>query len=130
VTRQVCRAAGVLLALIGALGMAAPHLLGLNLTPRHDLILCVTGVAIAWAGWAGTSLARRLVCVGSGLFYAVLAALGVILPGVLGNLIGRPGLSSTELRPDTVLHLVLALVCLMLAVPKSSLDLETLPGGT
>jgi hypothetical protein len=117
--RLWCRGAAGLLIALGLSGLAAPGLLGLHLGAGHVLLLVATGAVAAGLGWKGGDAACRAACALAMLLYALLAAGGVLLPGVVGLLLGEPGLSSQELAPDVVLHAVVAGTALVGALAGS-----------
>ncbi len=106
--RTLCRWLGVVFLLAGAAGFVDPNLLGLHLTPIHNVIHIVSGLLLLYCGCAGSAAAARGLSLAFGSAYFLLGLLGFVAPGVVGSLLGHgPGLDARSLLPDNVLHLAL-----------------------
>jgi hypothetical protein len=94
--------------LAGAVGFVEPNLLGLHLTPTHNVIHLVSGLVLLYVGFAGSLEAARGLSLVFGSVYFLLGLLGFVAPGVVGSALGHgPGLDARALLPDNVLHLAL-----------------------
>jgi hypothetical protein len=106
--RTLCRLLGFVLLLAGAAGFAEPHLLGLHLTPIHNVIHVLSGLALLYVGFAASLEAARGMSLIFGSVYFLLGLLGFVAPGIVSTLLGHAlGLDAKSLLPDNLLHLVL-----------------------
>lgn len=85
--QNACIALGVAFLVVGVAGMAIPGLLGTHLSGLHNLIHFVSGFLALAFGLRSNSRPAMNFCFGFGTLYALL--------GVLGFVIGEPGISST-----------------------------------
>jgi hypothetical protein len=106
-TRTFCKVAGVVLLLVGLAGFAMPHLLGMHLTPIHNVVHLVSGAAALYMGMAGSAAGARTFCIAFGSVYLLLGVLGFVAPGVVAAIIGHPVTGSGDLAPDNIVHLLL-----------------------
>lgn len=67
---------GVLFILMGLTGFASNNLLGAHLTPAHNVIHLVSGIASLYFGVKGGTFAAKLFCLAFGAFYLSLAVIG------------------------------------------------------
>ena len=104
--QTICKVMGVVFLLAGVLGFAMPNLLGFHLTTVHNIIHIATGAVAAYLGFAGTYGAARTFCIAFGAVYLALGVLGFVAPGVVATVIGHPPVSSGELTPDNLFHIV------------------------
>jgi hypothetical protein len=74
--RTLCRLLGFVLLLAGAAGFAEPHLLGLHLTPVHNVIHVLSGLALLYVGFAASLEAVRGTSLVFGSVYFLLGLLG------------------------------------------------------
>lgn len=120
--RTLCKAAGVVLLILGLAGFAMPHMLGMHLTPIHNLVHLLTAAIALYLGFAGSPGAARSFCVVFGAVYLLLGVLGLLAPGAVAAIIGHPPVSGGELMPDNVVHLLLGAVFLGvgLTTPKTA----------
>lgn len=123
--QKICTTLGVAFLVIGVAGMAFPGFLGAHLSGVHNLIHFVSGFLALGIGLKGTSRSAQTFSFVFGSVYGLL--------GVLGFMIGEPGISSTphieidnnlwELIPgslelgtnDHVIHLLIGSVFLIAA---------------
>ena len=105
--RTFCRILGVATLLMGIAGFVDSHLMGFHLTPVHNMIHLATGLLASYCGFAAGYGACRTFCRVFAAIYGLVAALGFVAPGVLGQILGHPGLSARELMPDNLLHVVI-----------------------
>jgi len=119
--RLVCRIVGVALLVVGLAGFGSPTLLGLHLTPIHDIIHLLTALVALYVGFAATLTAARIFCLVFGAGYLLLAAAGITMPGLVASILGHPALTAHELTPDNAVHAVLgaALLVVGLRPPKT-----------
>ena len=110
--RTFCKILGIATLLMGVMGFVVPHFMGFHLTPVHNVIHLATGVIASWVGFGGTFAACRTFCKLFGVVYGLVALLGFVAPGLLGTILGHPGLSARELMPDNLLHVVITLASL------------------
>lgn len=104
--RTMCKVMGVAFLVAGLLGFPMPHLLGFHLTTIHNLIhLATAGVAL-YLGFAGTFSAARTFCIAFGAVYLALGVLGFVAPGLVATVLGHPPVTSGELLPDNLFHIV------------------------
>ena len=85
-TKTILYVLGAVLVLLGLLGFISDPVLGLfEVDMLHNLVHIVTGLALVWGGYVGGSQARSIAIV-LGVVYALIAVLGLVLPGnsVLG----------------------------------------------
>jgi hypothetical protein len=111
--RTYCRILGVAMLLAGVLGFVMPRLLGFHLTPVHNIIHLVTGALAAYLGFAGTYAGAQNFCRIFGVVYGLVALLGFVAPGLLGTILGHPGLSAGDLLPDNLFHVVVTVSALV-----------------
>ncbi len=119
--RLVCRVVGVALLAAGLAGFVSPTLLGLHLTPVHDIVHLLTGLVALYVGFAATLTAARIFCLVFGAAYLLLAVAGITMPGLVASMLGHAALTSRELTPDNAVHAVLgaALLVVGLRTPKT-----------
>jgi len=114
--KTLCKIMGVVLALVGVAGFASPHLLGMHLTPVHDVIHLLTAAIALYLGFAGSYPAARTFCLAFGAVYLLLGVLGFVAPGVVAALILHPPVSAGELTPDNAVHVLLGAAFLIVAL--------------
>jgi hypothetical protein len=104
--RTMCKVLGVAFLLAGLLGFPMPHLLGFHLTTVHNLIHLATAAVAVYFGFAGSSSAARTFCIAFGAVYLALGVLGFVAPGLVSTVLGHPPVTSGELVPDNLFHIV------------------------
>jgi uncharacterized membrane protein HdeD (DUF308 family) len=110
--KSVCRILGVVFLLVGIAGFAAPHLLGANLTPPHNLVHIVSGVVALYFGFAGSLSGAKVFCLLFGVVYLALGFLGMFVFGEPLDRMWHVG--PLELaKADHLIHILLGLVFLM-----------------
>jgi hypothetical protein len=119
--KTVCKIVGVVLLLVGVAGFAMPHLLGMHLTPIHDVIHLATAVVALYLGFAGSYRAARTFCIAFGAVYLALGVLGFVAPGVVTAVIGHPAVPAGELAPDNAVHVLLGAVLLIVGLTSTRL---------
>jgi hypothetical protein len=119
--KTLCKILGVVLFLVGVLGFASPNLLGMHLTPIHNIVHLLTAIIALYLGFAGSAQGARTFCVVFGLIYLILGILGFVAPGVVASIIGHRGeLGSGDLTPDNAVHLLLGLTFLIVGAMKGT----------
>jgi Domain of unknown function (DUF4383) len=108
--KTVCKIMGVVLLLAGIGGFFAPHLLGANLSPTHNLVHLVSGALALYFGFAGSLSGAKGFCLVFGVLYLVLGFLGLFI-------LGNPGMDRAwkigplELaRVDHLIHILLGVI--------------------
>jgi hypothetical protein len=115
--KTLCKIIGVVLAVVGVAGFAMPHLLGMHLTPIHNVVHLLTAAIALYLGFAGSYEAARTFTLVFGAVYLLLGILGFVAPGVVAAVIGHAGpVSAGELMPDNAVHVLLGLVLLIVAL--------------
>lgn len=111
--KTLCKILGVVLLIVGLAGFAMPNLLGLHLTPIHNIVHLLTAAIALYLGFAGSPEGAKTFCVVFGAIYLLLGILGFAAPGVVASIIRHPGpVSSGDLTPDNAVHLLLGIVFL------------------
>ena len=106
--RKVCMILGAVLLIVGILGFAQPRLLGMHLTPVHNVIHLVSGGAALYLAQNGSRGSVRQFCLVFGGLYLSLAVLGVMAPDVVSAMLGHDAhLNARALGPDNVVHILL-----------------------
>jgi hypothetical protein len=117
---------GAIFIIVGLAGFAAPDLMGMHLSPAHNIVHLVSGVLALYFGLAGTYAAARSFCILFGAVYGLL--------GLLGFLMGSPG-PHRELaiipdqlvlgRMDHIIHLVLGALFIIGGLVRPAVRAET-----
>jgi len=111
--KTLCKILGVVLLIVGLVGFASPNLLGMHLTPIHNIVHLVTAAIALYLGFAGSPEGAKTFCAVFGAIYLLLGILGFAAPGVVASIIGHPGpVTSADLTPDNAVHLLLGIVFL------------------
>jgi hypothetical protein len=117
--KTLCKILGVVLLIVGLLGFAQPNLLGMHLTPIHNIIHLLTAAIALYLGFAGSAEGARTFCAVFGAIYLLLGILGFAAPGVVASIIGHAGpVTSGDLTPDNAVHLLLGIVFLAAGLMK------------
>ena len=104
--QTLCKIAGVVLLLVGLAGFAMPHLLGMHLTPIHNVVHLLTAASALYMGFGASLGAARTFCIAFGSVYLLLGILGFVAPGVVAAILGHPPVTGSELTPDNIVHLL------------------------
>ena len=108
--KTICKILGVVFFLVGVAGFAAPTQLGAHLTPPHNVVHILSGVAALYFGFAGSLSGAKAFSLVFGVVYLAL--------GVLGLALGAPPQRLWNLGPlnlgtsDHAIHLLLGVVFL------------------
>jgi hypothetical protein len=98
---------GVVLLVVGLAGFAMPNLLGMHLTPLHNIVHLLTAAIALYMGFAASVDSARTFSIAFGAVYLLLGVLGFVAPGVVATVIGHPPVSAGELTPDNAVHVLL-----------------------
>jgi hypothetical protein len=110
--KTVCKILGVVFLLVGVVGFVAPTLLGMHLTPAHNVIHIVSGALALYFGFAGTLAGAKTFSLAFGVVYLAL--------GILGMALGTGNDRLWSLVPETIhfgqadhgVHILLGIVFL------------------
>ena len=109
--KNACKILGVILILVGIVGLFVHTLLGMHLTPAHNILHLVTGALALYFGFTGTSEATHMFCRIIGVIYLLVGILGFIAPGVLERMLQIHTMTeSVNLIPDNIVHLLLGAI--------------------
>jgi len=97
---------GIIFLLVGLLGFAVPNLMGMHLSPLHNIIHLVSGALALYFGLKGTWESARTFCLIFGIVYALLGLAGFLFGGADRLLRVIPG-QFELMTPDHVVHLIL-----------------------
>jgi uncharacterized protein YjeT (DUF2065 family) len=116
-SRLLCRWLGVAFVLAGLAGFVNPTLLGMHLTPIHNVIHILSGAIAIYLGFLGSGEAVKGFSLAFGAVYLLLGLLGFATPSLVAKLIGHADYASAAaLRPDNIVHLALGGLFLFAAV--------------
>jgi hypothetical protein len=104
-TKQIVTILGGILIVAGLVGFAAPGLMGMHLSPVHNVIHLVSGALALCFGLAGSFSAAKTFCTLFGLIYGLLGVLGFILAGPGGMWAIVPQLTLGTM--DHIIHVIL-----------------------
>ena len=87
--KKSCTFLGIAFLLVGILGFVLPGVLGLHLSPAHNVVHIVSGALALWLGLKGSLSAAKTFCIVFGLVYMLLGVAGLVAgidadPGVPG----------------------------------------------
>ncbi|HYP52853.1 MAG TPA: DUF4383 domain-containing protein [Pyrinomonadaceae bacterium] len=77
--KTVCTILGVVFILVGIVGFVAPGMLGMHLSPVHNVVHLVSGAVALYLGLKGTLSAAKLFCLVFGAVYLLLGVGGFLL---------------------------------------------------
>jgi uncharacterized membrane protein HdeD (DUF308 family) len=97
---------GIVFLLVGLLGFAAPNMMGMHLSPLHNIIHLVSGALALYFGLKGTWESARTFCLVFGIVYALLGVAGFLFGGAdrMLNIIPNQLVLMTA---DHVVHVIL-----------------------
>jgi uncharacterized protein DUF4383 len=117
--KTLCKVLGIVLLIVGLCGFAVPNLLGMHLTPIHNIIHLLTAGIALYLGFAGSAQGAKTFCAVFGAIYLLLGILGFAAPNVVAQIIGHPGpVTSGDLTPDNAVHLLLGIVFLAVGLMR------------
>jgi uncharacterized membrane protein len=106
--RNFVRVLGAVLLVVGLAGFARSDLLGMHLTPIHNIVHLLSGAVALYFGSVNSGAGARGFLFAFGLVYALLGVAGLFAPALVARLLGHDGsLTSTALMPDNLVHLAL-----------------------
>jgi uncharacterized membrane protein HdeD (DUF308 family) len=109
--KNACKILGVILILAGIVGLFFHNLLGMHLTPAHNIFHLVTGALALYFGFARTSEAAHLFSRITGVIYLLVGILGFIAPGVFERMLQiHTTTESVNLVPDNIVHLLVGAI--------------------
>ena len=109
--KTACKILGVILILVGIIGLFVHTLLGMHLTPAHNILHLVTGALALYFGFTGTSEATHMFCRVIGVIYLLVGILGFIAPGVVERMLQIHTMTeSVNLIPDNIVHLLVGAI--------------------
>ena len=107
-TQTFCKIVGSVLMLVGVAGFGNPNLLGMHLTPIHNVIHLLSGALSLYFGFSAAPASARTFAQVFGGIYLGLGILGFVAPNAVAGLLGHPGMvNASALTPDNLVHLVL-----------------------
>jgi preprotein translocase subunit Sss1 len=113
----VCKIIGVALLLVGIVGFFLDDLLGLHLTPIHNIVHLATSLVALYFGFAGSTRAAHSFCQVFGVVYLLVGLLGFIAPTVVVSLLmGHAMSESPSLIMDNLVHLLLGAVLMVIGL--------------
>ena len=127
--KLLCRALGFGLILVGVVGLFAPHLLGMHLTPWHNAIHFASGAAALYFGYKGSIAAARTFAFSFGLVYLGLGLLDFVAPGLTARILGHEPVTAGELAPDNVVHLIVGAAFMLASAAKVRAGAEMKPAA-
>jgi hypothetical protein len=105
-TTKLCQILGAALLAVGVIGFAKPDLLGMHLTPVHNVVHLASGALALYFGTVAPQGARAF-CAIFGTVYLLLGVTGMIAPDVVAQLIGHgPVGDARALMPDNLVHVL------------------------
>jgi hypothetical protein len=105
-TRRLCQILGAVLLLVGVIGFAKPDLLGMHLTPVHNVVHIASGALALYFGNVAPQNARAF-CAIFGTVYLLLGVAGMVAPDLVASLLGHgPVGDARMLMPDNLVHIL------------------------
>jgi hypothetical protein len=106
-TTKLCQVLGAVLLAVGVIGFAKPDLLGMHLTPLHNVVHLASGALALYFGTVAPQGARAF-CGIFGTVYLLLGVTGMVAPDLVTGLIGHgPVADAGALMPDNLVHVLL-----------------------
>jgi hypothetical protein len=109
--KTVCKILGLVFLIGGVCGFVAPTLPGFHLTPAHNLVHIVSGVAALYFGFAGSLGGAKGFCLIFGIVYVGLGLLGMTMGDPAMNRMWHVGPLELAMQ-DHGLHLILGAIFL------------------
>ncbi|MGE0133427.1 MAG: DUF4383 domain-containing protein [Blastocatellales bacterium] len=113
--KTICKVLGVVFLIVGFLGFVEPRLLGMHLSPIHNIIHLISAALALYFGFAASPSAARTFALLFGAIYLLLGALGFITPAPVAALLQAheaPG-ELRSLTADNIVHLLLGAIFLI-----------------
>ena len=128
-TKTICKVLGVVFILIGLAGFAMPTLLGMHLSPAHNIIHLLSGALALYFGFAASPANARTFSLVFGAVYGLLGVLGFLAPQLVATVLQAheaPG-PTGSLTPDNAVHILLGVIFLFAGLARTT---ESRPIGT
>ena len=119
---KLCKVAGPVLLIVGAIGFMSPHLLGLHLTPIHNVVHLLSGALASYFGFVNPGGARGF-SLAFGSVYGLLAVIGFVAPQMFARIIGHGDGTAGTFLMDNLVHVAVAgafLVAGMAGAPRKT----------
>jgi uncharacterized membrane protein HdeD (DUF308 family) len=97
---------GVIFLVVGLLGFAVPNLMGMHLSPLHNIVHLVSGALALYFGLKGTWESAKAFCIVFGIVYGVLGIAGFLFGGADHMFTVIPN-QLVLMTPDHVVHILL-----------------------
>jgi Domain of unknown function (DUF4383) len=115
--KLISKIIGIVLLLVGIVGFFTDGLLGLHLTPIHNIIHLLTAVVALYFGFVGSVRSAHAFCQVFGVVYLLVALLGFVAPTVVVSLLmGHNMTESPSLIMDNIVHLLLGVVFMVVGL--------------
>jgi hypothetical protein len=117
--KTVCKIVGIVLLLVGIVGFITGDILGLHLTPIHNIIHLATALVALYFGFAGSTKATHSFLQVFGVVYLLVALLGFIAPKVVVSLLMGHAMDDSQvpnLIMDNIVHLLLGVVFMVVGL--------------
>lgn len=119
--KTVSKIIGIALLLVGIVGFFADNLLGLHLTPIHNIVHLATAFVALYFGFVGSSRAANSFCQVFGVVYLLVGLLGFIAPTVVVSLLmGHSMDTAPSLIMDNIVHLLLGVVFMVVGLIRDA----------
>jgi hypothetical protein len=111
--------------LVGLLGFIAPTMMGMHLSPAHNIVHLVSGALALWIGLAGSYAAARSFCFFFGLVYGLLGVFGFLLGSGAERMFTVVPEQLMFGRMDHIVHIVLGALFLIGALAPRPATVNT-----
>src|SRR3954471_4774760 len=104
---------GIIFLVVGLLGFAAPGMMGMHLSPAHNIVHLVSGALALYFGARGTYDAARAFCIIFGIVYGLLGLIGFVAgagPDYMLNLVPNQLMLG---KMDHIIHVILGVVFIL-----------------
>jgi hypothetical protein len=127
-TKKIAAVIGIGLVLLGLIGFLVPGLLGMHLSPGHNLIHLASGGLAIFFGLKATPAASKAFCLFPGLLYAALGSLGLMVGGIDQLITVLPNQVALGFA-DHVAHLVFGASFFFAALYREATPFQPRPFG-
>jgi hypothetical protein len=127
-TKKIAAVIGIGLVLLGLIGFVVPDLLGMHLSPGHNLIHLISGGLTIFFAVKATPAASKAFCLFCGLLYAVLGSVGLMVGGIDQLITVLPNQVALGFA-DHVAHLVVAAAFCLAALHREATPFQRRPFG-
>lgn len=108
--KTMCMVLGVILILVGIFGFAAHGMMGMHLSPLHNVIHLVSGALALYFGWQGSPEGTRAFCLVFGLIYGLLGLAGFLFGSTTDHLLTLIPNQLMLGTADHIIHVILGAV--------------------